>query len=117
MKHYLGVDIGTYETKGVITDGLGRIVAQASRAHQMLVPQPGWAEHRPEEDWWGDFVSVTQQMLAVSRIKPETIASIGCSAIGPCMLPGGPRRQPADERRALWCGHARHTGNCRSQCR
>ena len=87
MKHYLGVDIGTYETKGVITDGLGRIVAQASRAHQMLVPQPGWAEHRPEEDWWGDFVSVTQQMLAVSRIKPETIASIGCSAIGPCMLP------------------------------
>ena len=23
MKHYLGVDIGTYETKGVITDGEG----------------------------------------------------------------------------------------------
>jgi hypothetical protein len=21
MKHYLGVDVGTYETKGVITDG------------------------------------------------------------------------------------------------
>ena len=43
MKHYLGVDIGTYETKGVITDATGRIVAQAARAHQMLVPQPGWA--------------------------------------------------------------------------
>ena len=24
MKHYLGVDIGTYETKGVIVDGGGR---------------------------------------------------------------------------------------------
>ncbi len=21
----------------------------------MLVPQPGWAEHDPEADWWGDF--------------------------------------------------------------
>ena len=87
MKHYLGVDAGTYETKGVITDAEGRIVAQASRPHQMLVPQAGWAEHRAEEDWWGDFVFVTQQMLAQSRIDPKSIAGIGCSAIGPCMLP------------------------------
>lgn len=87
MKHYLGVDIGTYETKGVITDASGRIVAQASRAHQMLVPQPGWAEHRPEDDWWGDFVFVTQKMLAESKIAPKSIACIGSSAIGPCVLP------------------------------
>jgi xylulokinase len=87
MKHYLGVDVGTYETKGVITDGGGRIVAQASRPHQMIVPQPGWAEHRAEQDWWGDFVYVTQKMLAESRIDPKSIAAIGCSAIGPCMLP------------------------------
>lgn len=87
MKHYLGVDVGTYETKGVITDGHGNIVAQASRPHQMIVPQPGWAEHRAEEDWWGDFVSVTKKMLAESRIDPKSIASVGCSAIGPCMLP------------------------------
>ena len=87
MKHYLGVDVGTYETKGVITDGGGRIVAQASRPHQMIVPQPGWAEHRAEQDWWGDFVYVTQKMLAESHIDPKSIAAIGCSAIGPCMLP------------------------------
>ena len=87
MKHYLGVDIGTYETKGVITDGEGRIVAQAARPHQMLVPQPGWAEHRPEEDWWGDFVFVTRKMLEDSGIAPKSIAAIGCSAIGPCVLP------------------------------
>ena len=87
MKHYLGVDIGTFETKGVIVDQGGRIVATAARPHQMLVPQPGWAEHRPEEDWWGDFVFVTRKMLADSRIAPSTIAAIGASAIGPCMLP------------------------------
>ena len=87
MKYFLGVDVGTYETKGVITDTQGRIVAQSSRAHQMLVPQPGWAEHRAEEDWWGDFVHVTKAMLAESRVDPNSIAAIGCSAIGPCMLP------------------------------
>ena len=87
MKHYLGVDIGTYETKGVITDGAGRIAAQAARPHRMLVPQPGWAEHRPEEDWWGDFVHVTQKMLAESGIAPASIAAVATSAIGPCMLP------------------------------
>lgn len=87
MKHYLGVDIGTFETKGVIVDEGGRIVAQAARTHQMLVPQPGWAEHRPEQDWWGDLVFVTRKMLAESGIQPSTIAAIGTSAIGPCMLP------------------------------
>jgi xylulokinase len=87
MKHYLGVDIGTFETKGVIVDQAGRIVATAARPHHMLVPQPGWAEHRPEEDWWGDFVFVTRKMLAESRIAPASIAAIGTSAIGPCMLP------------------------------
>ena len=87
MKHYLGVDIGTFETKGVIVDQGGRIVATGARPHQMLVPQPGWAEHRPQEDWWEDFVFVTQKMLAESKIARSSIAAIGTSAIGPCMLP------------------------------
>ena len=87
MNHYLGVDIGTFETKGVITDGNGRIIVQAARAHKMLVPEPGWAEHRAEEDWWGDFVFVIRKMLADSSIDPKSIRCIATSAIGPCMLP------------------------------
>jgi xylulokinase len=87
MTHYLGVDIGTFETKGVLVDGAGNIVASAARAHRMIVPQPGWAEHRAEEDWWGDFVHVTRKLLAQSAVAPGSIRAIGCSAIGPCMLP------------------------------
>jgi xylulokinase len=87
MKHYLGVDIGTFESKGVLIDETGAIVASAARPHKMLVPQPGWAEHRPEEDWWGDFVFVTRALLAESRVDPKTIRAVACSAIGPCMLP------------------------------
>lgn len=87
MKHYLGVDIGTYETKGVIVTSEGEIVAQAARPHRMMVPQPGWAEHDAERDWWGDFVFVTRKMLAEGGIAPSSIAAIGTSGIGPCMLP------------------------------
>jgi xylulokinase len=87
MSYTLGVDIGTFETKGVLVDGAGRIVARAARAHKMLVPQPGWAEHNADQDWWGDFVHVTKVLLATSQISPEEITAIACSAIGPCMLP------------------------------
>lgn len=87
MTYTLGIDIGTYETKGVLVDLAGRVVAQAARGHKMLVPQPGWAEHRPEEDWWGDFVFVCRALLAQSGVAPADIKAVACSAIGPCMLP------------------------------
>ncbi|WP_187430840.1 Xylulose kinase [Roseobacter fucihabitans] len=87
MAYTLGIDIGTYETKGVLVDFTGRIIAQAARGHKMLVPQPGWAEHRAEEDWWGDFVYVCQSLLANSGIDAREIKAVACSAIGPCMLP------------------------------
>jgi xylulokinase len=87
MSYTLGIDIGTYETKGVLVDASGVVKAQAARAHQMLVPEPGWAEHRPEEDWWGDFVFVCQALLTDSGIDPVEIKAVACSAIGPCMLP------------------------------
>jgi xylulokinase len=87
MRFTLGVDIGTFETKGVIVDAAGRIIAQAARPHKMLVPQPGWAEHQPDEDWWGDFVFVTRALLVASNVDPKSISAIAVSAIGPCMLP------------------------------
>ncbi|MFN8622508.1 MAG: FGGY-family carbohydrate kinase [Chloroflexota bacterium] len=87
MSHTLGVDIGTFESKGVLVDAAGRVVASAVRPHTMLVPQPGWAEHRAEEDWWGDLVGIVRELLATSRVDPRAIDAIGTSAIGPCMLP------------------------------
>ncbi|EPX87159.1 Sugar (pentulose and hexulose) kinase [Rubellimicrobium thermophilum DSM 16684] len=49
----MGIDIGTFESKGVLVDtATGALLAEARRPHEMQVPQPGWAEHRAEEDWW-----------------------------------------------------------------
>ena len=94
MNLTLGVDIGTFETKGVLVDPEGRVVATARNPHEMHVPQPGWAEHRPEEDWWGDFVKVTRELIATSGCRAEDIRAVACSAIGPCMLPVDPDGRP-----------------------
>src|SRR5690606_12532828 len=59
----------------------------AARPHKMLVPQPGWAEHRPREDWWGDFCFLSNKLIADSRVAPTDIKAVAASAIGPCMLP------------------------------
>ncbi len=94
MSHTLGVDIGTYESKGVLVDAKGQVVASAKRPHEMLVPRPGWAEHRPDEDWWGDFVHITREILNTSGVAPSDIAAIAASAIGPCMLPVDAQGRP-----------------------
>lgn len=87
MIYTLGIDIGTYSSKGVIVDDAGAIIATATTPHDMIVPRPGWAEHRPDVDWWGDLVLLTRKLLATSGIDPTAIRCVATSAIGPCMLP------------------------------
>ena len=87
MNATLGIDIGTYESKGVIVDSDGRVLAGAARPHELIVPGAGWAEHRPEQDWWSDFVWLSQKLLADSGLDASEVKAVGASAIGPCMLP------------------------------
>ena len=87
MSCTLGVDIGTYQTKAALVDAEGRVLATAARDHEMIVPRAGWAEHRAEEDWWGDFVAVTRAVLRKADMPPKAVKAVACSAIGPCMLP------------------------------
>ena len=90
----LGIDIGTYESKGVLVDGAGAIVGEARKAHEMIVPRPGWAEHRAREDWWDDLTHITRTILNETGVAAADIRSLGCSAIGPCMLPVDDNGEP-----------------------
>ncbi len=87
MEYVLGIDVGTYESKGVIVDREGRIAAESSVGHEMSIPRPGWAEADAEAVWWRDFLSLTRRLLESSGVAPRDIAAVGCSAIGPCVLP------------------------------
>ena len=81
---YLGVDIGTSSSKGVLADSSGRLVARAAREHETSMPRPGWYEHDAESSWWGDFQFICHQLLAQTG---ERVAAVGVSGIGPCLLP------------------------------
>ena len=61
MKYTVGVDIGTFETKAVLVNEVGEVKAQAHKAHKMLVPQPGWAEH--------DQMKIGGEIFVRSQIK------------------------------------------------
>ena len=94
MSCYLGVDIGTFELKGVLVEQDGQVIATAARPHKLIVPQPGWAEHRPREDWWDGFTYISRKLLADARIAATSVKAIGCSGIGPCMLPVDANGEP-----------------------
>ena len=85
--YLLGVDIGTYSSKGVLVTLDGEIVASYVVPHDMAMPKPGHFEHDADDIWWHDFVVITQNLLKETGIDPHQILSIGTSAIGSCVLP------------------------------
>lgn len=83
----MGIDIGTYESKGVITDAGGQVIASQCCPHDMESPRPGHAEHDAEKTWWGDFCELSNGLIAKSGANPSDIMAVGCSTIAPCCLP------------------------------
>ena len=83
----LGVDIGTYSSKGVLATPNGTIVAQHVIEHELEIPRPGWAEHDPERVWWGEFIAITRALIVATGCTGQDISAVAVSAIGPCLLP------------------------------
>ena len=94
MRYLLGVDVGSYSSKGVLLDESGTVVASAQRRHEMRVPAPGRAEHDADSDWWMGFCTLSRMLLHEHGIDPANIAAVGCSGIGPCMLPVDAQGRP-----------------------
>lgn len=85
--YLLGVDVGTYSSKGVLVTLAGEIAASHVVPHDMAMPKPGHFEHDADAVWWHDFVEITKAILNKSGIDRKQILSIGVSAIGSCVLP------------------------------
>ncbi|MDO5533662.1 MAG: FGGY-family carbohydrate kinase [Propionibacteriaceae bacterium] len=80
---FLGVDVGTSSTKGVLVDGVGRVLAQTTREHKVDNPAPG----RFEMDgaiWWDEFVSIARELVGTVGAD-ATVAAVGVSGMGPCV--------------------------------
>ncbi|MBJ2119459.1 sugar kinase [Arthrobacter sp. MSA 4-2] len=87
MKLFLGIDIGTFETKGVLVDEQGTVRARARRRHGISTPAPGRVEQDADLVWWSDFAAVSRELMASEAAASGSIEAVGCSAIGPCVLP------------------------------
>ncbi len=85
--YFMGIDIGTFESRGMLLDEAFHVVADYSVPHSMMNPKPGWFEHDAEKDWWGDFCKISKELICAGKINPQQIACVGASTLGTDCLP------------------------------
>lgn len=83
----LGIDIGTYSSKGVLVETNGTVLKSAVVEHEMSIPHPGWAEQDADAVWWGDLVKLCRALLDGGPYRGADVGAVAVSAIGPCTLP------------------------------
>ena len=86
-RHLLGIDVGTYSSKAVLTDLAGRVVHSAVVEHGIAMPKPGHVEQDADAIWWADVCRLSHEMLRDGGVPAHDIAAVAVSAIGPCLLP------------------------------
>jgi len=94
----IGVDIGTYSSKGVIVDATSGVVSGMHMIeHNLSMPKPGWVEHDADLIWWKEFADICRSLIEKTNVNPDDIKGVGVSGIGNCVLPidqnGTPLRQ------------------------
>src|ERR1035437_6302312 len=82
MSLFIGVDIGTSSSKGVLVNGAGEVLSQAVRSHEGSGPRPGWVE-MDAGIWWEWCVAIVIELVAAA---PGRVDAVGVSGIGPCVL-------------------------------
>jgi len=90
----LGVDVGTYSSKGVLVEPDGTVLRTHVVDHEMAIPHPGWAEQDADAVWWGDVVKICHALLDGQPYGGEDVGGVALSAIGPCMLPLDAKGRP-----------------------
>ena len=107
---FMGIDVGTNETKAVLIDEKCEIVAFASCGHDLLNPQPGFFEHDAEKTWWGDFCHLSRQLLAESGVDAKDVGCVGLRRWGATVCRGR-RGHGAVQRHSLWRGQPQPQGD------
>lgn len=101
-KLLMGIDIGTSQSKGVLCDTAGNIIAHFARDHGMDMPRPGWYEQDPIAVWWGDFVALSCSLTDAIGGRSDRIAGVAVSALGQDLLPVDRDGNPTRERAILY---------------
>lgn len=78
----MGIDVGTFSSKGVLCTAAGEILAQHQIEHGLSIPRPGWAEHDADGVWWSDVCAISRALLHIVRVTGQDVAALAVSALG-----------------------------------
>lgn len=70
----LALDQGTTNTKAVLVDTRGRVIAKASRPLASLYPKPGWAEQSADDIWASVRAVIADAAAQAGSQKPVGLA-------------------------------------------
>ena len=84
-KYVLGIDIGTTSVKTVLLSSGGRMVAEATRGHDLLSLHRNWAEEKADI-WWSNAVETVRDIGAQIPGCLEQVVCIGCSGMVPAIV-------------------------------
>jgi xylulokinase len=101
----IGADVGTTNIKVVAFDTGGRAVESASSPTPTRYPEPGRADHDPDE-LWRSFVA-TLRRVTERLDDPGRIASIAIASMGEAAVPLDSRGDPTGDIIAWFDGRAR----------
>lgn len=73
---FIGIDVGTSSTKGIVIDQSGVIVSSTHVSHDFDRPHPGWAEQDPAV-WWDASRRVLGQLT--QAVGGDQVQAVGLS--------------------------------------
>jgi xylulokinase len=82
---FLGLDIGTTSTIGILIDAGGRTLATAARPSELTSRLAGWAEEDPEL-WWSNCGAVIGELLETADVAAGEIAAVGVTGMVPALV-------------------------------
>ena len=88
----LGVDAGTTNTKAIVVDAAGRVIAAASEPTPIAYPQPEWAEYDGESLWRSSARAIRAALDHVA--DPGRIAGIAFASMAETAVPLDAAGQP-----------------------
>jgi xylulokinase len=85
MAVFLGLDIGTTSTIGILIGTSGETLATASRPATLHSDHANWAEEDPLQ-WWENVGAVSRDLLLKTGLAPSAVAGIGVTGMLPTVI-------------------------------
>ena len=85
MPLFLGLDIGTTSTIGILIDDGEQILAKAARPVTLHTPHPGWAEEDPRQ-WWANVCAIVPELIRRAGCRAADIAAVGVAGMVPAVV-------------------------------